>query len=206
MAACRRAALPAVTLAVVLAAGCTSSGTTGAAAAGSASPGGGSAPASGSAPVVSLQQAYVSVIKKMLPSVVEIRTASGLGSGVVFDSAGDIVTNAHVVGTATTFQVLLSSSASPRAATLAGTYPPDDLAVIRVSDAAGLRPAVFGDSAKLEVGDIVLAIGTPLGLASSVTEGIVSAVGRTVFRAVRAGLAGRDPARHDPDLGVDQPR
>ena len=191
MAACRRAALPAVTLAVVLvlAAGCTSSGTAGAAA-GSASPGGGTTPASGSAPAVSLQQAYVSVIKKMLPSVVEIRTSSGLGSGVVFDSAGDIVTNAHVVGTARTFQVLLSSSASPRMATLAGTYPPDDLAVIRVSDAAGLRPAVFGDSAKLEVGDIVLAIGSPLGLAGSVTEGIVSAVGRTVSEPSGQGSPG----------------
>jgi S1-C subfamily serine protease len=174
--ACRRVALPAVTLAVVLvlAAGCTGSGTTAASASGSAAAGG------GAAPTVGLQQAFVSVIKKMLPSVVEIRTGSGLGSGVVFDSAGDIVTNAHVVGRARTFQVLLSSSASPRTAALVGTYPPDDLAVIRVSDPAGLRPAVFGDSAKLEVGDIVLAIGSPLGLAGSVTEGIVSAVGRTV--------------------------
>ena len=176
--ACRRVALPAVTLAVVLvlvlAAGCTGSGTTAASASGSAASGGGAAPTMG------LQQAFVSVIKKMLPSVVEIRTGSGLGSGVVFDSAGDIVTNAHVVGRARTFQVLLSSSAAPRTAALVGTYPPDDLAVIRVSDPAGLRPAVFGDSAKLEVGDIVLAIGSPLGLAGSVTEGIVSAVGRTV--------------------------
>ncbi len=137
-----------------------------------------------------LQHVFVTVIKRMLPSVVEIRTGSGLGSGVVFDSSGDIVTNAHVVGSATRFEVLLSSSASPRPATLVGRYAPDDLAVIKVSDPAGLRPAVFGDSARLEVGDIVLAIGTPLGLASSATEGIVSAVGRTVSEPSGQGSPG----------------
>ncbi len=126
----------------------------------------------------------------MPPSVVEIQTSSGLGSGVVFDSKGDIVTNAHVVGTATTFRVLLPSSATPRSATLVGACAPDDLAVIKVNDPAGLRPAVFGDSAALEVGDIVLAIGTPLGLASSVTEGIVSATGRTVSEPSEQGSPG----------------
>jgi len=137
-----------------------------------------------------LQQTYVGVIKRMLPSVVEIRTSSGLGSGVVYDSAGDIVTNAHVVGSATQFKVLLSSSATARTATLVGKYSPDDLAVIKVKDASGLRPAVFGDSAKLDVGDIVLAIGTPLGLTSSATEGIVSAIGRTVSEPSEPGMAG----------------
>jgi S1-C subfamily serine protease len=112
--------------------------------------------------------------------VVEIRTSSGLGSGVVFDAKGDIVTNAHVVGNATSFQVLQASSAAPLRATLVGRYQPDDLAVIKVSQAEKLRPASFGDSAKLNAGDLVLAIGNPLGLAGSVTEGIVSAVGRTV--------------------------
>ncbi len=127
-----------------------------------------------------LQRAFVTVIKRLRPSVVEIRTSVGLGSGVVFDSSGDIVTNAHVVGNATAFQVLLSGSAKPRPARLVGKYAPDDLAVIKVADTKGLHPASFGDSAKLAVGDVVLAIGNPLGLASSVTEGIVSAVGRTV--------------------------
>jgi putative serine protease PepD len=127
-----------------------------------------------------VQSAFVSVINRVLPSVVEIRTSSGLGSGVVFDAQGDIVTNAHVVGNATSFQVLQASSASPLRAKLVGRYPPDDLAVIKVSGGAKLRPASFGDSAKLADGDLVLAIGNPLGLAGSVTEGIVSAVGRTV--------------------------
>jgi S1-C subfamily serine protease len=171
-------------LAALAVAGCTSPG------GGSTAPARAAATASGPANAVGLEQAFVSVIKQMLPSVVEIQTSSGLGSGVVFDSKGDIVTNAHVVGTATTFQVLLPSSASPRPATLVGTYPPDDLAVIKVGDAGGLRPAVFADSAKLEVGDIVLAIGTPLGLASSVTEGIVSAVGRTVSEPSGQGSPG----------------
>jgi S1-C subfamily serine protease len=137
-----------------------------------------------------IQSAFVSVINRVLPSVVEIRTSSGLGSGVVFDAQGDIVTNAHVVGDATTFQVLQASSASPLRATLVGRYQPDDLAVIKVTQAGKLRPASFGDSAKLEDGDLVLAIGNPLGLAGSVTEGIVSAVGRTVSEPSGEGSPG----------------
>jgi putative serine protease PepD len=138
----------------------------------------------------SLQGAFTTAIRDVLPSVVEIRTRSGLGSGVVFDSSGDIVTNAHVVGQATSLQVIASSSAEPMPATLVGVYRPDDLAVIRVSDANGLRPAMFGNSADLVAGDIVLAIGNPLGLDSSVTEGIVSAVGRTVSEPASDGSAG----------------
>jgi S1-C subfamily serine protease len=63
--------------------------------------------------------------------------------------------------------------------TLVGTYPAGDLAVIHVSG-TGLKPATFGDDTKLVVGDIVLAVGNPLGLQSSVTQGIVSALGRSV--------------------------
>jgi putative serine protease PepD len=138
----------------------------------------------------SLQAAFTAAIKEVLPSVVEIRTSYGLGSGVVFDSSGDIVTNAHVVGQATSMQVIGSASAEPVPATLVGVYRPDDLAVIRVSDDKGLRPAVFGNSADLVAGDMVLAIGNPLGLDSSVTEGIVSAVGRTVSEPASDGSAG----------------
>jgi S1-C subfamily serine protease len=138
----------------------------------------------------SLQQDYVATISRVLPSVVEIRTSSGLGSGVVYDSAGHIVTNAHVVGTATSFQVFLSGSASPLPARLTGSYPPDDLAVIQVTGAAHLVPATFADSSKLQVGDIVLAMGNPLGLSSSVTDGIISAVGRTVSESQEPGSPG----------------
>jgi S1-C subfamily serine protease len=78
----------------------------------------------------------------------------------------------------------------PRTASLVGSYPPDDLAVIRVSDPAGLQPARFGDSAKAQAGDVVLAVGNPLGLSSSVTSGIISATGRVVSEPATAGEQG----------------
>lgn len=124
------------------------------------------------------QRALVAVVDRVAPSVVQISTPQGLGSGVVFDAEGHIVTNAHIVGDAQRFVVtMLVGRQLP--ATLVGTFPPDDLAVMMVSG-ADLRPATFGDSSKLEVGDVAVAIGNPLGLQSSVTEGIVSALGRTV--------------------------
>jgi len=133
---------------------------------------------SGTGDAAALQNAYVSVVKHVLPSVVQIETDAGLGSGIVLDGQGDIVTNDHVVASATSFKVT-TSSGHQYTGSLVGTYAPDDLAVIHVSSAQ-LTAAVFADSTKLEVGDIVMAIGNPLGLQSSVTAGIVSAVGRTV--------------------------
>jgi putative serine protease PepD len=146
--------------------------------------------ASASGPASALEADYRRVIAAVLPSVVEIRTQQALGSGVVLDSSGDIVTNAHVVGSATQFEVFLPGRADPVKATLRGTYPPDDLAVIRLADPSGARPATFGRSADLQVGDIVLAMGNPLGLASSVTNGIVSALGRTVSEPQGQGSPG----------------
>src|SRR4051794_21247206 len=124
----------------------------------------------------SLQNAFVSVFRKVSPSVVQIETSEGLGSGIVFDKQGDIVTNYHVVGTATSFTVT-NSKGKQFKGSLVGTFPADDLAVIKVSG-ANLHPARFADSSKLRVGDLAMAIGNPLGLSSSVTEGIVSALGR----------------------------
>jgi putative serine protease PepD len=120
----------------------------------------------------------VSIIKQLTPAVVVIETDAGLGSGVIYDTAGDIVTNAHVVDTAKTFKVTLSSG-KVYTGTLVGTFPADDIAVIKIS-APGLTPAVFADSSKLSVGDLVLAMGNPLGFQSSVTEGIISALNRQV--------------------------
>jgi putative serine protease PepD len=125
-------------------------------------------------------QSYAPVVRQVVPSVVLIRTAGGLGSGVILDDRGHIVTNAHVTGTATRFEVQLAGDPAPRTARLVGSYLPDDLAVIRADDARGLTPARFADSGQVRVGDVVLAIGNPLGLTSSVTEGIVSATGRAV--------------------------
>lgn len=128
-----------------------------------------------------LQQAYVSVVRSVLPSVVQITTERDLGSGIVFDTQGHIITNAHVVGHASRFQVRLADNPQPIPATLVGTYPPDDLAVIKLDQPpSSLHPAHFSDSARLHVGDIVMAMGNPLGLTGSVTEGIVSATGRAV--------------------------
>ncbi|MFE9627122.1 S1C family serine protease [Streptomyces sp. NPDC006527] len=128
-----------------------------------------------------LENAYQRVIKDVLPSVVQIQTGSGLGSGVVYDDKGHIVTNAHVVGDERNFRVTTANSQEALAATLVYSYPEQDLAVVRLDRVPdGMRPATFGDSAKVEVGQIVLAMGSPLGLSSSVTQGIVSATGRTV--------------------------
>ena len=133
---------------------------------------------------------YADVVRQVLPSVVLIRTASGLGSGVVLDDKGNIVTNAHVAGNAAKFEVQLSGDPQPREARLVGSYPASDLAVIGVDDRAGLVPASFGDSDKARVGDVVLAVGNPLGLSGSVTEGIISAAGRVVTEPGSASSPG----------------
>ena len=121
-----------------------------------------------------LQSEYVKLVQDVGPSVVLIETSVGLGSGIIYDAQGDIVTNNHVVTGSTTFMVI-TSTGKQYPATLVGAYPPDDLAVIRIQ-ATGLHPATFANSSKVQVGDIVMAIGNPLGLQSSVTEGIVSAM------------------------------
>ena len=126
-----------------------------------------------------LQTAFINAVNRVRPSVVEIATTSGLGSGVIYDTAGDVVTNAHVVGTSQQFQVTLADGRS-LAGVLVGSYPPDDLAVLRINGASLPPPATFADSASVAVGEIVLAVGNPLGLSSSVTDGIVSFNGRTV--------------------------
>lgn len=173
-------------LALAGAAGC-SSGSSSASSSGpssgaSAAPSGVSAaPADQPGGANQLQDAYQKVIKDVLPSVVQITTGTGLGSGIVYDDKGDIVTNAHVVGSATAFTVTLAGSTKPLDATLVASYPDSDLAVIRLgSPPNGLKPAKFADSTKVELGQITLAMGSPLGLSSSVTQGIVSATGRTV--------------------------
>ena len=130
---------------------------------------------------------YASVVRQVLPSVVLIRTENGLGSGVVLDRSGNIVTNAHVAGGATKFQVQVAGDTAPRSARLVGTYPPDDLAVIRADDPSGLQPARFGDSGTVQAGDVVLAIGNPLGLSGSVTQGIISATDRAVTEPATDG-------------------
>jgi S1-C subfamily serine protease len=118
------------------------------------------------------------VVDHVSPSVVQIQTTDGLGSGVVYDAKGNVVTNNHVISGHRTFEVTLSDGRSHRA-TLVGVFPPEDLAVIHLEGSAP-APATFADSSKLSVGQLAFAIGNPLGLRSSVTQGIVSSLGRTV--------------------------
>ena len=136
---------------------------------------------------------YEKVVKAVLPSVVQISAGNSTGSGVVYDSKGDIVTNAHVIGSATSAMVRVPVDDKQVDARVVGEFTPDDLAVIRVnSDATDLKPASWANSADAQVGQIVLAMGNPLGLTDSVTQGIISATGRTVGEAASSsdGSAG----------------
>ena len=125
---------------------------------------------------------------KASPSVVTISVsgsgAAGSGSGVVLSSDGYILTNTHVVtlegSTATPVIEVKTADDKVFKATLVGTDPTNDLAVIKVTPVGKLVPATFGQAAKLNVGDQVLAIGAPLGLDATVTSGIVSALHRTI--------------------------
>lgn len=137
---------------------------------------------SGAGTPVPNQGTYERIIKAVLPSVVQINAGKSTGSGVVFDRSGDIVTNAHVVASAKAhYEVLASASARPLSARLIGSFAPDDLAVIKVTSGAGtLRPVRWANSDRAQVGQFVLAMGSPYGLIDSVTQGIISATGRTV--------------------------
>ncbi|MGP9021216.1 S1C family serine protease [Streptomyces sp. BR1] len=138
-----------------------------------------------------LQSDYERVIKDVLPSVVQIDAANSLGSGIVYDDQGHIVTNAHVVGGERQFKVSTATGGGAVGAKLVAAYPEQDLAVIKLDSVpSGMKAAKFGDSTKVEMGQIVLAMGSPLGLSSSVTQGIVSATGRTVTEGAAGGGPG----------------
>jgi putative serine protease PepD len=139
--------------------------------------GGGSSDADRSS--AALESTFVRAVKRAAPHVVQIETDRGIGSGVVFDGDGHVVTNAHVIRGARRVRVAVADG-KRYPASLAGAYPPNDVAVVTATGGGNLEPARFGDSSELHVGDIVLAVGNPLGLRSSVTNGIVSALGRTV--------------------------
>jgi S1-C subfamily serine protease len=136
--------------------------------------------------VLAFQNAIVKVVRTVSPSVVLISDQEGLGSGVVLDSAGYIVTNNHVVKGATSLTVTMSNG-KRYPAKLVGSFPPDDIAVVKISG-SNLKPATFADSSKLQVGDLAIAIGNPLGLQSSVTDGIVSGFRTAVQEATTVTL------------------
>ena len=130
---------------------------------------------------------WSAVAAAVTPSVVSIdvttQQGSGAGSGVIFDSKGHILTNNHVVEGAAgngAISVTLSDGRT-YSASIVGTDPSTDLAVIKLADApSDLTPITLGDSEALKVGDPVMAVGNPLGLSGTVTTGIVSALNRPV--------------------------
>jgi S1-C subfamily serine protease len=114
----------------------------------------------------------------------------GTGSGFVYDSAGHIVTNYHVIENAEELLVTLSSG-QVYEATVVGSDPANDLAVIRIDAGADLpAPLVLGDSDQLRVGQFVLAIGNPFGLQQTLTIGVVSALGRVIEGATDNSFIG----------------
>ena len=131
---------------------------------------------------------------KASPSVVTIRAAKGgeggTGSGIILDEQGHILTNTHVVtldGTVANPDIeIRTNEGRVLSAKVVGTDPLSDLAVIKVENPSGLTPATLGDSGKLNVGDTAVAIGSPLGLNGTVTDGIVSTLNRTISVASSA--------------------
>ncbi len=146
---------------------------------------------------------------KASPSVVTISASSGssggTGSGIVLDDQGHILTNTHVVTldgqSANAALEVRTSAGKVLKATLVGTDPLSDLAVIKVDNASGLTPATLGDSGKLNVGDTAIAIGSPLGLTGTVTDGIVSTLNRTISVASSAAPKNGDSSSQGGDQG-----
>jgi putative serine protease PepD len=144
--------------------------------------------------------AITAVAAKASPSVVTINVSAsdeaGTGSGIVLTADGYVLTNTHVVTldgdtSDTTIQVE-TNDGRLLAAKVVGTDPIDDLAVIKLQNVSDMQPAQFADSSKLNVGDMAIAIGAPLGLSGTVTNGIISALNRSITVASAAAPTGGD--------------
>jgi S1-C subfamily serine protease len=144
-------------------------------------------------PLDSYSRVVSGVAAELTPKVASLRVPSGgrggesLGSAVVFTGDGFLLTNAHVVGRAQGGSALFSDGTSGPF-TVVGADPLSDLAVVRAGGPTP-PPAELGEADKLVVGQLVVAVGSPLGLAGSVTAGVVSAVGRSL--PTRSGAAAR---------------
>jgi S1-C subfamily serine protease len=140
------------------------------------------------------------IYKQASPGIVTItteiarrgRVGEGTGSGIVLDTSGNILTNAHVINSANQIQVTFSDGKTAPA-TVAGSNTSADLAVVHVSVAASsLHPVPLGDSSAVRVGDAVYAIGAPFGLAETMTAGIVSGLNRSNQSSGLTGLIQTD--------------
>lgn len=141
-----------------------------------------------SAVLATVQSTFQQIYQNVNPSVVNIQvtenlgyaSSSGEGSGFVWDNQGHIVTNNHVVENASSISVTFADG-TVADAKLVGADPESDLAVIQVDvNAAELRPVTLADSQTVQVGDLVIAIGNPYGLSGTMTQGIVSALSRSL--------------------------
>ncbi|WP_341717437.1 trypsin-like peptidase domain-containing protein [Micromonospora sp. FIMYZ51] len=139
-------------------------------------------------------------------SVVSISTGSGEGSGVVLTDDGFVLTNNHVIAGADGGNVRVFFADGTNAqAEVRGTDPKTDLAVLKASGVRDLKPATFGDSDAMQVGDQVLALGSPLGLQGSVTAGILSARDRTIQAGGGQQLPGQAVSSISGLLQTDAP-
>jgi putative serine protease PepD len=141
---------------------------------------------------MSQRQDVSELYARVKPSVVEINaansrsTAGSLGSGIVLDKEGHILTNNHVIRGFDQIDVGMADGTAVTAKII-GTDPGNDLALLKIEVPADkLQPATLGDSSKVKAGELVIAVGNPFGIEGSVTQGIVSGVGRTL-----GGGAGR---------------
>ncbi len=129
------------------------------------------------------QEGLVALYESVSPGTVAIITDQGQGSGFVYDAQGNVITNYHVIEGAKTVEVRFPSGYMTYG-TIVGTDLDSDLAIIKVdAPASELHPLPLGDSSALKVGQTVVAIGNPFGLNSTMTVGIVSALGRTLDSA-----------------------
>jgi S1-C subfamily serine protease len=130
------------------------------------------------------------IIAQDRQAVVQINTQTGqgggIGSGVIIDKQGHIITNNHVIANGQKFTVMLFDGTS-LPAQLVGADKADDLAVVKITPPSKIYAMPIGDSSSLQVGNSVLAMGNPLGITQTVTRGIVSALGRTVSEGVSGG-------------------
>jgi len=139
--------------------------------------------------LVNQQDKLVSIYQAVVPGVVTVQTTNDLGSGIVFNNDGYIVTNAHVVGSETKVEVDFTDGTKVYG-NVVGLDQNTDLAAIKVNvPASELHPLTLGDSSALKIGQTVSAIGDPLLLTGSMTTGIVSAVGRSLPGNVQAGTS-----------------
>ena len=130
-------------------------------------------------PLFTSDEPVASVAETVAPSVVRIDTATGTGSGIIYDGNGSVVTNAHVVLGADTVEIQLADGTRATGKVL-GSDPAVDIAIVQIEGNLNFRKATFATLDTIRVGQLAVAIGSPFGLEQSVTAGIVSAVNRAV--------------------------